>query len=586
MATAPLPGGHVVRWRLMATAFALALAGAGLLARLADLQLIDHGRYLAAANNEHDVSTTIPAPRGTILDTNGNPLAISIPTYDVLLDKRLWSNPTTAQDAATALAPLVHQSPQTLISAAENAPGGTAVAARTIAYDTGQQIIALGLPGVIMQPSTRRDHPEGDLASSLLGFVGRDGKGLTGLERDFDGLLAGTPGAEVYQRDSLGNPIALGPSTSVDAVPGADVELTIDQTIQTMAENELAATVAKTHAAGGTVVVLDPTTGAILALAAQPSYQLSALTLDNLPRQGDFRDHALSDVYEPGSELKLITMSAGIDAGKVNPNTTYLDLGTAVVGGATFHNWDLSTNGATTMTAVLVKSLNLGALWLATKVLGPDLFYQYVRRFGFGSSTGSGIDDQVQGLVRTPEDPTWSEADLATNSFGQGISVSALQLCDAVAAIVNGGNLMRPYIIKDVRSNGDDRVTRPVVRRRVISDATSATLRGMMRAVDNAYTTAHIPGYTAGVKSGTAYVATSAGSGSNAYAAETTIPSFIGFAPFVNPRVLIYVKLDNLQTNDLGGTVAAPMFAHLASEILPYLNVAPDVPQELNPHGG
>jgi len=570
-------------WRLLAIALGLALASAGLLARLAYLQIVEHGTYIARANNEHDMQVTVPAQRGAILDANGFPLAVSIPTYDILLDKRLWSDDATAQRAAAALAPLLNRQPDDLIALARTAAGGTAVAARDVDYDTGQKIIALGLPGVIAQRSARRDHPEGDLASSLLGFVGRDGNGLAGLELDYNGLLAGKAGTSSYQRDALGNPIAVGPSKSVPPQPGSDIVLTIDRNIQKMAEDELAAGLARTHASGGTIVVMDPNTGAILALASAPSYQLSTLDLDNLPRNADFRNHGISDIYEPGSVFKLVTMAAGLDSGKITPNTTYIDTGTVNLGGRVFHNWDDSTNGPTTMTTVLVRSLNLGTLWLATKVLGPDLFYKYVKLFGFGQSTGSGIDQGVTGIVRTNNDPAWSIADLASNSFGQGIGVSALQLCDAVAAIANGGNLMQPYIVKEVRGNGQDRIVEPVVRWRVISPETAATEREMMKAVYAAYTLAHIPGYTAGVKSGTAYVATDkvSSSAGNAYADEITIPSFIGFAPFNNPRVLIYVKLNDLHSNDFGGTLAAPMFAHLASEVLPYLNIAPDVPEEL-----
>jgi cell division protein FtsI/penicillin-binding protein 2 len=571
-------------WRLLAIALVLALLAAGLIARLAYLQVVQHASYTAQANDEHDILASVPAPRGALLDANGLPLATSVPTYDIILDKKLWSDAANGPRAAAALAPLLNEQADDLLQIATTAPGGTAVAARGIDYATGQKIIAMGLPGVIAQPSARRDHPEGDLASSLLGFVGRDGKGLAGLEMDLDGLLAGKAGTSSYQRDSLGNPIAVGPSKSVAPIPGSDVVLTIDRNIQKMAEDTLAANIAKTHAKGGTIMVMDPNTGAVLALASQPGYTLSSLDLDNLPQNGDFRDHAISDVYEPGSEFKLITMAAALDLGKVNPNTTYMDTGTAIVGGATFHNWDLSSNGPTTMTTVLVKSLNLGSLWVATKVLGPENFYKYVHLFGFGDSTGSGFDENVNGIVRTNADPQWSEADLASNSFGQGISVSVLQLCDAISAIINGGNLMSPYIVQEVRGNGQDKVTQPSVRRRVISQQTSDTLRQMMADVYAAYPTAHIPGYSAGVKSGTAYVATSGGK--NAYAAETTIPSFIGFAPFNNPRVLIYVKLDNLGTNDLGGTVAAPMFADMMKQVLPYLNVAPDRPDELAQGGG
>lgn len=566
-------------WRLFAIAIGLGLATMGLLSRLAFLQVVDHGAYAAQAQNEHDAQATVPAQRGALLDANGLPLATSVPTYDIVLDRKIWGDPAVAQRDAAALASLLQQSPDELFSMEQSAAGPTVVAAHNLDYDTGQQVIALGLPGVLASRTARRDYPEGDLASNVLGFVGRDGKGLAGLELDLNSLLSGTSGTSVYERDSLGNPIAFGTNKYVQPLPGSNVELTIDRNIQKMAEDELAANVAKTHATGGTVLVMDPNTGAILAMASLPSYKLSTLDIDNLPPGGNYLDHAISDSYEPGSVFKLITISAGIDTGKVNPNTTYPDTGTTVVSGRVFHNWDFSTNGPTTMTTMLVRSLNLGALWLSTKVLGPELFYKYVHAFGFGDTTGSGLGGETAGIVRTNAQASWSEADLASNSFGQGISVSALQLCDAVAAIVNGGNLMAPYVVKEVRSSdGSDKVTQPQVRSHPITSETAATVRQMMKDVNKGYPTANIPGYTSGVKSGTAYVPTdaTANSAGNAYASEITIPSFIGFAPFNNPRVLIYVKLDNLHSNDFGGTLGAPMFAQLASEILPYLGVPPD----------
>lgn len=579
MATVRRQTAQPTTWRLLAIAIGLGLATMGLLSRLAYLQIVDHGAYAAQAQSEHDTQATVPAQRGALLDANGLPLASSVPVYDVVLDRKIWGDAASAQRDAAVLAPLLQQSPDEILTLDQTAIGPTVLAAHGLDYDTGQHIIALGLPGVLANRTAQRNYPEGDLASNVLGFVGRDGKGLAGLELDLDPLLSGKAGSSAYERDSLGNPIAFGANKYVQPQPGSDVMLTIDRNIQKMAEDSLSANVAKTHATGGTVIVMDPATGALLAMASEPSFRLSGLDINNLQPKGDYLDHAVSDSYEPGSVFKLITMSAAINEGKVNPNTTYMDTGSVVVAGRVFHNWDYSTNGPTTMTTLLVRSLNLGSLWVSTKVLGPELFYKYVRAFGFGELTGAGLGGETAGIVRTNAQASWSLADLASNSFGQGISVSALQLCDAIAAIANGGNLMTPYVVKEVRGpDGADKITQPQVRSHPITPETAATIRTMMKEVNKGYPQANIPGYTAGVKSGTAYVPTNtpATSAGDAYADEITIPSFVGFAPFNNPRVLIYVKLDNLHTNDFGGTLGAPMFAQLASQVLPYLNVAPD----------
>lgn len=577
---APAQAAQSATWRIAAVVLVLVLAGGGLVARLAFLQIVQHRGYSSEAAGEHLDQVTVPAHRGALLDANGFPLAVSVATYDIAVDRHIWQDAATAQRGAQALAPLLNRTPEQILSLLGDATTGPATIVQDVDYSTGRQIAALGLPGVLAQPREKRVNPEGDLASPVLGFVGRDGGGLTGLELDENNLLTGLPGSDEYERDALGNPIAAGVRKSVDPQPGSDVELTIDRNIQQMCEQELKAGIDKTHATGGTCIVMDPTTGAILAMDDEPSFKLSTLDLSADPQGEGFKNGAVTDVFEPGSVFKLFTMSAGIDSGKVNPNTTYIDTCQVVVAQRIFHNWDYSCNGPTTMTTVLVRSLNLGTLWLTTKVLGPDIFYKYVRAFGFGEPTGSGLSGDASGIVRTNADTTWSLADLASNSFGQGISVSALQMITGVAAIVNGGNLLQPYIVKEVHSNGTTRLTQPTIRRRVISSETAATIREMMKQVLAANTFAPVPGYSAGGKSGTAYVPTVAtkNNAGDAYAQEVTIPSYIGFAPFDHPRVLIYVKLDNLKSADFGGVLTAPMFSHLASEILTYLDVAPDRP--------
>jgi cell division protein FtsI/penicillin-binding protein 2 len=567
-------------WRLAAIAVVLGLCAAGLLARIADLQIANYSAYKGKAFAEHIETDTVPAHRGNILDANGFPLATSVDTYDIAIDRSIWTQSGVAAQDAAALAPLLKRSTDDLYALVGDGATGTTTIARNVDYDTGRKIIALGLPGVVASESAVRTHPEGDLAADVLGFTGQDGTGLSGLEADWNAQLTGQPGRQQFERDAKGDLIPFGTDTDIAPQPGSDLVLTLDRNIQAMAEQELADGLKKNGASGGTIIVMDPRTGAILAMASQPSFKFSTLNLADPSQVALFRNRALDDLYEPGSVFKLFTMSAAIDLGLVNPNTTYMDNCQEVVANRIFHNWDYSCNGPTTMTQVLVRSLNLGSLWLSTKVLGADNFYKYVRAFGMGEETPAGLGGQAAGLVRAPDDPGWSLADLASNSFGQGISASALQMITAVAAVINGGRLMQPYLVKEVRTNGTVQETQPQVRRQVISPQTSATLRDMMRQVLEANPLAVVPGYSAGGKSGTAYVPTlkPTNSSGDAYADEITIPSYTGFAPLDNPRVLIYVKLDDLSSDSLGGQIIAPMFSDLAGKVLRYLDVPPDRP--------
>jgi cell division protein FtsI (penicillin-binding protein 3) len=565
-------------WRLYAVALVFALSTAGLLARLAYLQLVQHQDYALEAQNEHVQRQAIPAHRGSILDRNGNPLATSVDTFDVLVDRRVWQDGRIADVASASLAPLLGRSPADLFSAARGTTGD-AVLARGLDYAAGRRIAATGITGVIVSPSSRRIYPEGDLASPLLGFVGQDGAGLTGIEHDFDAQLGGKAGSEDYERDSLGNPIPFGEMRSVAPQAGDDIVLTIDRNLQSMAERQLDAAIQQTHADGGDILIMDPKTGAVLAMASRPSFQLSTLNLNTLADLSTLRLRSVTDLYEPGSVFKLITMAGALNAGKVTPYTPYIDTGTAIVGGRTFHNWDFSANGRTTMTQVLVKSLNTGSIWVSG-VLGSTLFYDYVKAFGFGAPTGIGLSGEAAGMYRTPSDPDWSPSDLAANSFGQGLSATPLQILTAVCAIANGGKLMRPYVVQAIRDGAGEQATQPQVVRQPITAQTAATLTDMMRQVVESNQLAIVPGYSAAGKSGTAYVPNAGGPTpkTDAYGNEVTIPSYLGFAPLANPRLAVLVKLNDLGTMDLGGELTAPIFSRLMHDALAYLHVPEDRP--------
>jgi cell division protein FtsI/penicillin-binding protein 2 len=311
---------------------------------------------------------------------------------------------------------------------------------------------------------------------------------------------------------------------------------------------------------------MDPKTGEVLALASRPSFQLTKLNLED-PGQADlYRNRAVTDLYDPGSVMKTITMASAIDLGLVSPDTTYFDSGEAdIEGGAVIRNWDFSAHGTTTMTQVLQYSLNTGAVWVSG-LLGPDRFYDSIKRFGFGEPTDIGLGGEPAGIVRTNQEDSWYPIDLATNSFGQGISVTPVQMITAISALVNGGLLMRPYIVKEV-TGPNHRVYEPVVVRRAVSEETSRALVQMMEAVvGRPGHLAQVPGYRVGGKTGTTTFPDR----------SDTLASFVGFAPVDDPKFIMLARIDSPKDNSLGGVVAAPIFPRLAPKILAYMGVPPD----------
>ena len=563
--------GRRLTWRVALLALVLLAAAGGLVARLAYVQVVHHDRYLAAAQEEHLERRLVRSARGAILDRNGFPLATSIDVYDLYVDRRAWREPGAAQAVATALAPHLQQDADALLARfLDNAGGPIELIDAGLEFAAGQEIEKLGLAGVVLAGATERVYPEGDLASGVLGFLGREHTGLAGVEADLEDVLGGVPGAIYFERDGGGNPIAFGSARAEPGRPGADVRLTIDRYIQRLVENELDKQIKDHKATGGTIIVMEPKTGAILAMASRPSFRLSQLSLDS-PQLDLYRNRAVTDLYEPGSVLKVITMATAIDLDLVNPNTTYYDAGVVEKGGYTFKNWDFSTNGVTTMTQLLQKSLNTGAIWLSDQI-GATRLYDSIRRFGFGESTHSGLGGEAAGLLRTNKDSGWYPADLATNSYGQGIAATPLQLITAISSVINGGKLMRPYIVQQTSGPDGTRVFEPVVVRQAVSEQTSRTMVEMMNAVVDGvpYHRAQVKGYHVGGKTGTTLVSIPTG-----YALDSTLASFVGFAPVEDPAFIMLVKIDQPQDDPLGGIVAAPVFGRLAPQMLNYLNIPP-----------
>lgn len=567
--------GTRVTWRLMTLVALLSLAALVMVFRLIQIQAFNHDHYLELAQDRHFETRDIQPARGALLDRNGFPLATSVDVFDLYVDRRAWRDvPSRMDRTAAGLAPVLEKpEAEILARLSDDSEGPITLLETGLEFETGRIIEGLHLPGVTLAAATKRFYPEGDLASGLLGFLGRDHTGLAGLEADFDDTLGGVPGRIFFERDGGGQPIAFGQSSIEPGVPGSDVRLTIDRYIQQLIETELDRRIEMHNAAGGTILVMDPATGAILGMASRPSYNISELAT-NPPGIEAYRNRAVTDLYEPGSVVKVLTMATAIDQGLVTPHTTFYDNGILERDGYVFRNWDYSANGVQTMTELLQKSLNTGSIWLSD-LIGADLLYQYFERYGFGESTFSGLGGESPGLVRTHEHPDWTSLDLATNSYGQGIAATPLQVLSAFASVVNGGKLMRPYIVEEISGPEGRRVYDPVVAQETISPEASAIMREMLHdTVDGVdYHLAQVPGYNVGGKTGTTLVSIPTG-----YDLDTTLASFAGFAPVEDPAFVILVKIDEPQDDSLGGAVAAPVFGELAPQILAYLNIGPSQP--------
>jgi cell division protein FtsI/penicillin-binding protein 2 len=562
--------GNGISGRLMLVVAFLLVSTLGLVGRLGHLQLLNHQEYQQQAQSEHLSSLDLTPRRGAILDRNGYPLAASVDAYDVLVDSQVWENSPKSQQWAEQLADVIDRPTQDILA---HSPTREVVVGRGLDYQSSVQVRNLELPGVRLVRSSRRVYPEGNLAAPVVGFIGRDKVGLTGLEADYNDVLAGASGSEQYAQDALGQRIPSSGGKVVEPKPAADLILTIDRLIQHLAEKELDATIEKHKATGGTIIVMDPRTGAILAMASRPSFDLTALDLNDDTQSDLYRNRAITDLYEPGSVFKTITMAAALDTGLVTSGSVYEDTGVAVVSGWAIANWDYDAHGVQTATQILVKSLNTGAVWL-TQQVGPDLFYEYVGRFGFGQLTDIGLSGEAPGQVRTHSDPEWSEVDMATNSFGQGINVTPLQLITAISTIANDGKLMKPYVVQEIHRGDERQITEPEAVRQVVSPQTAETLTQMMDLVVDGITQMYaisVPGYQVAGKTGTASISTPGG-----YKEDSYIASFAGFVPSDDPVLAMLVRIDEPEGVPWGSAVCAPVFARMAQAILPYLKIPPE----------
>jgi cell division protein FtsI/penicillin-binding protein 2 len=548
--------------------------------RLVQVQILDHPLYAERARNELQSATTLFARRGSILDRNGSVLAVSISSWDIYVNARAWRDAARAEPASEDLAEMLQADPQFARADAARLRQEVAKSemvdvpvARQVEYEAGRELLAAGIPGVIALPNTSRINPEGDTGASVLGFVGLENTGLAGIERWYNDVLQGQPGRAVYERDTTGEPIPFGQHIASDPIRGKDLVLTIDRYIQQLSEQTLAEAMRTHRARGGAIIVMDPYTGELLALATSPGLKYSTLDLSDEGQEALLRNRAVTDLYEPGSVMKVVTAAAAIDQGVVTPDTTYVDNGVAYSYGIPIRNWDYHVYGLQSMTGVLRHSINTGAVFMVEK-LGQEVFHRYLDAFGFGAPTGIDLDGEAGGIIRRPSDSDWSPVDLATQSFGQSISVTPIQMISAVATAINGGVVVRPHLVAAfVDPDGSREEVQPEVVRRALSQETSDKVRHMLHQVVGTPGTFH-PGkpklYSAGGKSGTANVPIP-----NGYD-ESQVASFVGFSPAEHPRILVMVKLDENQDFLTGTQAGGPIFAKLADQVLQYLDVAPD----------
>lgn len=564
---------HHLTWRHRTIGFLVFAMFAAAIVRLYQVQIVDHEKFVKEAAITRQGVVNIPAPRGAVLDATGYPLATSIDTWDVYIDRVQWGHqPAVAREAANKLATFFGLNPDELFRLGLESRGGDVLVQRQLDYARGITLRNADLYGIRLEPSQVRVYPEGDIAGQLLGYVGRDGKGLWGVEADFDHYLRGKEGLLSTERDALGRPIAFSARHERPAVGGGEVQLTIDRFIQAITERALEDAMKKYNARSGQIIVMDPHTGAVLAMASRPSIRLGAVNLDD-PNLADLvRDRPITDLYEPGSVMKILTTAMAIDQGLVTPESTYLDTGSVEVSKYRILNWDFSANGTTTVRTYLQKSLNTGSVWLGQK-LGPEKFYEYAKAFGLGDSTHVGLSGEAEGTYRTPSDPNWYAVDLATNSYGQGLATTPLAMLTAVSSMANKGGLMRPYVVAKIVTKNDVRSFEPVQVRQVVSPKTAETMMGLLHDVVDGtqFHGAQVKGYEVAGKTGTTLVSIPTG-----YDLDSTIASFAGFIPAKDPKVSVLIKIDQPTGGlNLGGQVAAPVFATVADQIMKYYAVPP-----------
>lgn len=550
----------------------LLLCGFGVvLFRLVSLQVLQAAELTLKADRQHQKTVSLEGARGTIVDRHGKVLAMNMDVPSVFgVPTALNSPAKTARSLSPVLRVSTHELERKL-----RQDRGFVWLARKLDPEQGRRLEGMPIEGIGMVMEGRRFYPKGPLLSHVLGFAGMDGEGLEGIERRYESHLRGEKRVTILQRDALGRTVF--PKGRVEQVPtpGHSLVLTIDEVIQYITEKELEEAVSRVHAKSGTMIVLDPQTGALLALAVSPRFDPNAVGSIGPDR---WRNRALTDAYEPGSTMKAIVAAAAVEENVMKPGTmVFGENGRMTVANTVIH--DHEKMGWVTFAEVIQKSSNIGAAKTGM-ALGEQRLYRYLQAFGFGQRTEIDLPGEVGGLLK--DFRYWGRRSLASISMGQEIGVTPIQMVSAVGAIANGGVLMKPYVVSEIR-DAEGRALKqvlPQVKRRVVSEETARMITTILEGVvtDGTGGKAAIPGFRVAGKTGTAQKIDPR---TGAYSPTLFVGSFVGFAPADNPRLAMIVVIDEPHGEAWGGTVAAPVFRRVGEQVLNYLGVSSNEPVKL-----
>ena len=551
---------RVVNSRLRLLLFLIFLTFAALFARAGWLQTVRASSLAAMAQTQSKQPMALPAARGTIYDRLGNPLAIGEQATDVDADPMQISDP---RREARIAAKVLGLNFRTVYRQLSDRSRGFVYVARKARPELASALEKRHLVGFTYAPDQKRVYPQGPVAASVLGFVGTDNTGLSGLEFELNKELSGTPGRATVVRDALGQ--AVNTIQQRPALDGRDVTLTLDSHIQANAEQVLENTVREWHAKDATAIVMDPHTGAILGMAQEPGY--NANDYPSATKSDLTVDRAVNDAFEPGSVFKVVTIGGALSQHDITPDTEIRVPGSLQVADRVIHDAESHGTEMLKVKQILQRSSNIGTDEIAERYLGESGLKKWMARFGFGRRTGIDLPGESSGLLPS----YWSGSTIGTVPIGQGVSVTAIQLASVYAAIANGGEWIQPHLVKDVVGVP----TPEPKRRRILEPGVDAQLRTMLRGVVSDQGTAElaaIPGYAVAGKTGTAQKP-----GPNGYIPGAYVATFVGMVPASRPRLLVLVTIDEPHGQIYGGLVAAPAFEQIASFDLQYLEVPPDL---------
>lgn len=534
--------------------------------RLFQKQILEHATYLASAENQYIIKKELPAQRGKIYASDMFPLATNNQYYQVLAVPRNIKNP---DEVANKLSTILGISKNELFNLINNDKPYVPPLKHGLSEEEGDKIANLKISGIIVLPESRRFYPEGNLSSQILGFVNNSDDGQYGIEGYFNEELKGYGGEIFAEKDILGRPFNIG--QKIDPQNGADFVLTLDHNIQYQAEIVLQEAVKKYKTDGGSIVIMNPKTGGVLAMAGFPDYDPNKFNEVTGGAQDVFNNPVISKQWEPGSVFKPLIMAAAINEGKIQPDTEGVFSNFITVDSYEIHTSTDQAYGKETMTQVLENSDNVAMVWVSEQ-LGKELEYQYLKDYGFGRKTGIEMDTEATGEVLDVK--KWSNTQRATIAFGQGISVTPIQLITAMTSIANGGKLLKPYIVSEIdfADGRKDFRTASEVKRVLNTDTAKKVTEMMVSVVVNGHgKKAAVSGYKVAGKTGTAQIPKPGGG----YYTDRHIGSFIGFAPADDPKFVMLVRLDQPKNVDWAESSAAPTFGGMASWLLKYFNVPP-----------